>query len=262
MRFKYWFDLIDWLPSCILEGNVYFRLLINSSLGPYLLAKNKDEKSEAIAALINDVQSTSPDGGFVRKDNSTERWSRIKESEKRDKVGHAVRKAIHRMELTKPKTLDRLKKEASSCSSLPTRPAPPMRTSVSKSKTKLSTVNRRGRSPRTVVAAAKPPAAYAPLPPLHFVPPLPFVMPNMSTMPSLNQTQATALGQAEALYLSQLPLMMPQWDPMVLQQMFPISSLPPPESQVTGQTLLPEYNNLLKEMASPPGQASREADTT
>jgi hypothetical protein len=250
--------LIACFPSCILGGNVYFRILVNNNLGPYLLAKNKDEKSEAIVSLINDVQRTSPDGGFVRKDNSTERWSRIKESEKRDKVGHAVRKAIHRMELTKPKTLDRLKKEASSCSSLPTRPAPSMPTSESKSKTK-STVNPRDRSPRTAVAAAKSPAAYTPLPPLHFVPP--FVMPNMSTMPSFNQTQATAVGQAEAFYLSQLPLMMPQWDPMVHQQMLPISNLPPPESQVTGQILLPEYN-LLKEMTLPPGQASREEDTT
>jgi hypothetical protein len=39
------------------------------------------------------------------------RWLRIKESEARDKVGHAIRKAIQRLEDTRPKTIERLKNQ-------------------------------------------------------------------------------------------------------------------------------------------------------
>jgi hypothetical protein len=57
------------------------------------------------------VRNNSPSGGFVRKDDRTGRWFRIKESEARDKVGHAIRKAVQRLEETKPKLAARLKKE-------------------------------------------------------------------------------------------------------------------------------------------------------
>jgi hypothetical protein len=66
-------------------------------------------KSDAIASIVDQVQKNSPLGGFVKRDSRTGRWLRIKESEARDKVGHAIRKAIQRLEDTRPKTIERLK---------------------------------------------------------------------------------------------------------------------------------------------------------
>jgi hypothetical protein len=59
------------------------------------------------------ARESSPTGGFVKKDEHTGRWYRIKESEARDKVGHAIRKAVQRLEDTQPKLFARLRKEYS-----------------------------------------------------------------------------------------------------------------------------------------------------
>ena len=58
-------------------------------------------------------------GGFVRKDETTGRWCKIKDGEARDKVGHAVRKAVQRLEDTKPRLAARLKLEHSSSNKSP-----------------------------------------------------------------------------------------------------------------------------------------------
>ena len=93
------------------SGNKYFRELIQKNIGPYLGSNTKLEKGEAIADITKLVQDNSPDGGFVKLDSKTGRWFRIKESEARDKVGHAIRKAVQRMEDAQPKLYSRLKKE-------------------------------------------------------------------------------------------------------------------------------------------------------
>jgi hypothetical protein len=93
-------------------GNRYFRDLINRSIGPYLAARTKLEKSDAIAVIVDQVSTTSPTGGFVKKDAASGRWYRIKEAEARDKVGHAIRKAVQRIEDTKPKLAEKLRKES------------------------------------------------------------------------------------------------------------------------------------------------------
>lgn len=93
-------------------GNRYFRDLINRSIGPYLAARTKLEKSDAIAVIVDQVATTSPTGGFVKKDAASGRWYRIKEAEARDKVGHAIRKAVQRLEDTKPKLAEKLRKES------------------------------------------------------------------------------------------------------------------------------------------------------
>jgi hypothetical protein len=61
--------------------------------------------------VLDLVKQNNPSGGFVRKDPSTGRWFRIKDLEARDKVGHAIRKAVQRLEETKPKLATRLKME-------------------------------------------------------------------------------------------------------------------------------------------------------
>jgi hypothetical protein len=85
--------------------------LIQQNGGPYLAARTKIEKSEAIALIVDKVNQASPYGGFIKKDSATGRWYRIKENEARDKVGHAIRKAVQRLEETKPKLAARIKKE-------------------------------------------------------------------------------------------------------------------------------------------------------
>lgn len=91
--------------------------MIQQNVGPYLAARTKIEKSEAIALIVDKVHQTSPHGGFIKKDPATGRWFRIKENEARDKVGHAIRKAVQRLEETKPKLAARIKKEYSSSQS-------------------------------------------------------------------------------------------------------------------------------------------------
>eukprot|EP00934_Nitzschia_sp_Nitz4_P005686 Nitzschia sp. Nitz4//scaffold2_size372955//170467//171643//NITZ4_000420-RA/size372955-snap-gene-0.80-mRNA-1//-1//CDS//3329546769//5676//frame0 len=94
-------------------GNKNFRDLIQNNVGPYIAAKTKLEKSEAIAEIVDKVRRRRPLGGFIKRDPSSGRWFQIKESEARDKVGHAIRKAVQRLEDTKPKLAARLKKEYS-----------------------------------------------------------------------------------------------------------------------------------------------------
>jgi hypothetical protein len=75
------------------------------------------EKGDAIARITQLIRENSTCGGFVRKDEGTGRWYRIRESEARDKVGHAIRKAVQRLEDTKPKLASRLRKKFSSLTS-------------------------------------------------------------------------------------------------------------------------------------------------
>lgn len=93
------------------DGNRYFRDLIQQNVGPYLAARTKVEKTEAIAAIVDKICQDSPNGGFIKRDSRTGRWYRIKDNEARDKVGHAIRKAVQRLEETKPKLAARIRKE-------------------------------------------------------------------------------------------------------------------------------------------------------
>jgi hypothetical protein len=96
------------LPS---GGNHSFRNLIQEHVGPYLAAKTKMDKSDAIAEIVDKIQASSTMGGFIKKDNKTGRWHRITDGEARDKVGHAIRKAVQRLEEANPKHAAKLKKD-------------------------------------------------------------------------------------------------------------------------------------------------------
>ena len=67
------------------DGNRQFRALIERSIVPYLTARTKFEKSEAIAEVVDQIQVQSPRGGFVRKDMVTGKWYQIGEAKARDK---------------------------------------------------------------------------------------------------------------------------------------------------------------------------------
>jgi hypothetical protein len=67
------------------EGNSQFRDLVQRSMVPYLSARTKFEKSEAIAEVVDQIQAQSPGGGFIRKDTVTGKWYQIGEAKARDK---------------------------------------------------------------------------------------------------------------------------------------------------------------------------------
>jgi len=76
-----------------------------------MAARTKTDKGDAIAAIVDTIKTENPSGGFIKKDPSTGRWHRITDSEARDKVGHAIRKAVQRLEEAKPKHAARLRKD-------------------------------------------------------------------------------------------------------------------------------------------------------
>ena len=77
--------LKDTLHCEFLEGNRRFREVIERNIGPYLAARTKFEKSEAIARVVDQIHACSPEGGFVRKDSATGRWYRVGEARAREK---------------------------------------------------------------------------------------------------------------------------------------------------------------------------------
>ena len=63
----------------------------------YVAARTKQEKTQVIAAVVNRVRRESPGGGFVKRDFHSGLWFEIGDDKARDKVGHAIRKAVEEM---------------------------------------------------------------------------------------------------------------------------------------------------------------------
>lgn len=117
------------------EGNRYFRDLIQEHVGPYLAAKTKLEKSKAIAAIAGMIRSPEYVGDFIKKDVKTGRWHIIPDSEARDKVGHAIRKQVQRLQDAKPKLAARLRKEFEEKQTLSETPTKPKATASKRKET-------------------------------------------------------------------------------------------------------------------------------
>lgn len=62
-----------------------------------MAARTKQEKTQVIAAVVNRVRRESPGGGFVKRDFHSGLWYEIGDDKARDKVGHAIRKAVEEM---------------------------------------------------------------------------------------------------------------------------------------------------------------------
>jgi len=78
-----------------LAGNIYLRDLIGANAPRYLAATSKPEKGEVIDEIIADIQGKSPTGtGFVKLNKTSGRWRFIGREKAKDKVGHALRKAL------------------------------------------------------------------------------------------------------------------------------------------------------------------------
>lgn len=75
-------------------GNRRFRVTIQMNKERYIEAPTKLDKSLVVDEIVKTISSASPNGGFVKKDPTTEKWYTISHKEARDKVGHAMRDAV------------------------------------------------------------------------------------------------------------------------------------------------------------------------
>jgi hypothetical protein len=60
----------------------------------YVAARTKLEKTQVIASVVDKVRRDSPGRGFVKRDFHTGHWFEIGDDKARDKVGHAIRRAV------------------------------------------------------------------------------------------------------------------------------------------------------------------------
>jgi hypothetical protein len=86
-----------YLVSAVIDiaGNHKFRQLVEHSAPLYVAARTKLEKTQVIASVVDKVRRDSPGcGGFVKRDFHTGLWFEIGDDKARDKVGHAIRRAV------------------------------------------------------------------------------------------------------------------------------------------------------------------------
>jgi hypothetical protein len=79
-------------------GNKQFRALVRTNVEEYQLAKSKLDKSMVFSKIVDKVRES---GRFVkqRKDKT---WYEIGDEHAREKVGHALREALHTQEKPQP----------------------------------------------------------------------------------------------------------------------------------------------------------------
>jgi hypothetical protein len=58
-------------------GNARFRKIIRSKLDRYLTAITKLDKTLIIYEVVSEIRSSSPDGGFVKRDKLTEKYYEV-----------------------------------------------------------------------------------------------------------------------------------------------------------------------------------------
>jgi len=59
-------------------GNVRFRDLVESRLDDYSVATTKLEKSSIVTAILREIRSRTPNGGFIKKDPATSKWYEVR----------------------------------------------------------------------------------------------------------------------------------------------------------------------------------------
>ena len=75
-------------------GNTRFRQRVLTMLDDYANAKSKLDKSNVLSRVMDQVRRASPDGGFVKQDES-ERWYEVGDFLAREKTSQAFRDALH-----------------------------------------------------------------------------------------------------------------------------------------------------------------------
>lgn len=74
------------------SGNIRFRTIVNNHLNRYSKATSKAEKSAVVVDILADVRTS---GDFVRLDKATGSYGKVTERTAREKVGQAIRDALH-----------------------------------------------------------------------------------------------------------------------------------------------------------------------
>ncbi|CAB9522872.1 Nitrilase family, member 2 [Seminavis robusta] len=75
-------------------GNQRLRQIVESYVEQYSAATSRQDKSDILSAIVNEVRSASPDGGFIKQDPVTERWFEVGDFLAREKVSQAFRDAL------------------------------------------------------------------------------------------------------------------------------------------------------------------------
>ena len=58
-------------------GNQRLRRIVDSYVEQYSAATSRQDKSDILSAIVNDVRQASPHGGFIKQDPATERWFEV-----------------------------------------------------------------------------------------------------------------------------------------------------------------------------------------
>jgi hypothetical protein len=58
-------------------GNQRLRQIVESYVEEYSAASSRQDKSDILSAIVNEVRSACPDGGFIKQDPVTERWFEV-----------------------------------------------------------------------------------------------------------------------------------------------------------------------------------------
>ena len=58
-------------------GNQRLRRIVESYVEQYSSATTRQDKSDILSAIVDEVRKASPDGGFIKQDPVSERWFEV-----------------------------------------------------------------------------------------------------------------------------------------------------------------------------------------
>ena len=76
-------------------GNKHLAQMVQSTLSAYFSAESKKGKSELIRSITAKIRGSTPDGGFVKFDNSAGKWFEVGDAIAREKVSQIFRDALN-----------------------------------------------------------------------------------------------------------------------------------------------------------------------
>ena len=75
-------------------GNQRLRRIVDSYVEQYSAATSRQDKSDILSAIVNEVRQASPHGGFIKQDPVTERWFEVSSTlaitGQQDRVGRCI----------------------------------------------------------------------------------------------------------------------------------------------------------------------------
>lgn len=102
-------DVICCRGKSAYEHNVHFRDVVQQYLSNYADASTKAEKSKIVSAIVKEIRTGSPLGGFVRKINGD--WYIVNDAIAREKIGGCFREMLADMYKSSSKSKKRRRQE-------------------------------------------------------------------------------------------------------------------------------------------------------